>query len=50
MVEGPLSAFCPASVLQLHPQATVVLDEAAAAALSDKDYYRFVEEHQHLVS
>lgn len=50
MVEGPLSAFCPASVLQLHPQATVVLDQAAAAALSDKDYYRFVEEHQHLVS
>ena len=32
-VEGPLSASCPASVLQLHPHATVLLDEAAAARL-----------------
>ena len=28
-VEGPLTAMCPASVLQLHPHATVVVDEAA---------------------
>ena len=27
-VEGPLTAMCPASVLQLHPHATVVVDEA----------------------
>lgn len=40
MVEGPLSAFCPASVLQLHPRATVVLDPAAAAQLTMLDYYR----------
>ena len=33
-VEGPLAAICPASVLQLHPHATVVLDEAAAAGLA----------------
>ena len=33
-VEGPLTAMCPASVLQLHPHATVVVDEAAAAGLA----------------
>ena len=41
-VEGPLSASCPASVLQLHPHATVLLDEAAASALARLDYYREV--------
>lgn len=40
-VEGPLSASNPASAIQLHPHATVVLDEPAAAALSDLDYYRY---------
>ncbi|KQV07268.1 glucosamine-6-phosphate deaminase [Leifsonia sp. Root112D2] len=40
-IEGPLSASNPASAIQLHPHATVVLDEAAAAALSDRDYYRY---------
>jgi glucosamine-6-phosphate deaminase len=41
-VEGPLAAMCPASVLQLHPHATVVVDEAAAADLELADYYRSV--------
>jgi glucosamine-6-phosphate deaminase len=40
-VEGPLSASCPASVLQWHPRATVVLDEAAAAQLRHGDHYRY---------
>lgn len=39
-VEGPLSAICPASALQLHPHATVVIDEQAAAHLTLADYYR----------
>lgn len=39
-VEGPLAAVCPASVLQLHPHATVVLDDAAASRLRLADYYR----------
>lgn len=39
-VEGPLSAMCPASVIQLHRHATVVVDEAAAAQLTLADYYR----------
>jgi glucosamine-6-phosphate deaminase len=41
-VEGPVSASCPASVLQLHPHVSVVLDEAAAGRLVRADYYREV--------
>ncbi len=40
MVEGPVSAVCPASVLQLHPHASVLLDEEAAARLALADYFR----------
>lgn len=40
MVEGPLAAVCPASVLQCHPRATIICDEAAAAHLKYRDYYR----------
>ena len=40
LVEGPVSASCPASVLQLHPHATVLLDDAAAGELQLADYYR----------
>ena len=40
LVEGPVSAMCPASVLQLHPHATVLLDEGAAGQLRLADYYR----------
>ncbi|WP_066522995.1 glucosamine-6-phosphate deaminase [Curtobacterium ammoniigenes] len=39
-VEGPLTAMVPASALQLHPRATVIVDEAAAARLTLTDYYR----------
>jgi glucosamine-6-phosphate deaminase len=39
-VEGPVTAMCPASALQLHPHATVVLDEAAASRLRLAPYYR----------
>jgi glucosamine-6-phosphate deaminase len=39
-VEGPVSASCPASVLQLHPHATVIVDEAAAGRLKLADYFR----------
>lgn len=44
MVEGPVGAFCPASVLQSHPNATVVLDPAAASDLTLVDYYREAQE------
>lgn len=45
-LEGPLSAACPASVLQLHPHATIVVDEPAAAQLRFADYYREAYEHK----
>lgn len=38
-LEGPLTASCPGSVIQLHPDAIVVLDEAAASLLTHRDYY-----------
>ena len=41
-VEGPVSASCPASVLQLHPHASVLLDDEAAAGLRRADHYREV--------
>jgi len=39
MMEGPVSAMCPASILQMHERVTVLLDEAAAAGLRNRDYY-----------
>jgi glucosamine-6-phosphate deaminase len=41
-VEGPLSASCPASVLQLHRHSTMLLDEAAACRLARAEYYKEV--------
>ena len=46
MIEGPLASVCPASALQLHPAATVVVDEAAAAKLQLHEYYQHAEAHQ----
>ncbi|WP_339617616.1 glucosamine-6-phosphate deaminase [uncultured Gilvimarinus sp.] len=42
-VEGPLTAACPASALQLHPDAVIIIDEAAASQLSDTDFYKHIE-------
>ncbi|MEU6852582.1 glucosamine-6-phosphate deaminase [Actinacidiphila alni] len=39
-VEGPVAAVVPASALQLHPHATVVVDEAAASELKLASYFR----------
>lgn len=39
-VEGPVTAMCPSSALQLHPHVTAVLDEEAAAGLTLAPYYR----------
>ncbi len=38
-VEGALSAMCPASVLQMHQRATIIIDRAAASQLEQLDYY-----------
>ncbi len=39
LVEGPISAFSPASILQMHKNAIIVIDEAAAGRLKLRDYY-----------
>lgn len=44
--EGPITAMNPASILQMHPVAKVVLDEAAASKLTKSDYYRWVYERK----
>ncbi len=46
MVEGPVTSRVPASVLQHHPNATVVIDRAAAGGLADRDYYESAERLQ----
>jgi len=40
MAEGPLSANCPASALQLHEKTAVLADPSAASLLKNKDYYQ----------
>jgi glucosamine-6-phosphate deaminase len=42
MVEGPITASCPASALQFHRHVTVVLDEQAASQLQLRAYYSHV--------
>ena len=49
-VEGPVTSMCPASVLQLHPRVTVVLDRDAASDLRHVDYYEYVFAHQREVA
>ena len=41
-VEGSITAYCPASVLQLHPKVSVIIDREAAGLLKRKEYYNFV--------
>jgi len=43
-IEGPISASVSASALQLHPDVVFILDEEAAYALTQRDYYRRVLE------
>lgn len=40
-IEGPVTASCTGSAIQLHPRATVIADEAAAAKFDNAEYYRF---------
>jgi glucosamine-6-phosphate deaminase len=45
-VEGPITAMISASALQLHPRCKVVLDEAAASALTQRDYYDWIFQNE----
>lgn len=43
MVEGPVSAWCPASMLQMHPACVVIVDEDAAGHLSNPAFFKHIE-------
>lgn len=43
-IEGPVSAGCTASALQLHPNVMYFIDEAAASKLKMKDYYKWIQD------
>lgn len=45
-VEGPITAMVSASALQLHPRCKIVLDEEAAGALSQREYYDWVFQNE----
>ncbi|MCW8831895.1 MAG: glucosamine-6-phosphate deaminase [Colwellia sp.] len=44
MITGSLSAMCPASALQMHENAIVLLDKAAASQLADQEYYQWAND------
>jgi glucosamine-6-phosphate deaminase len=44
-VEGPISSMISATALQLHPECTVILDEAAGSRLKGLDHYRRIFEN-----
>lgn len=46
LVEGPVSARWPATVLQMHPHVSVLLDPAAGSRLELADYYRTTWTHK----
>ena len=46
MVEGPLAARCPASILQMHMNATIVIDRDAARLLNDVAFYEYIEQER----
>ena len=45
-VEGPITAMISASALQLHPRCKVVIDEEAASALTQREYYDWVFQNE----
>lgn len=44
MVEGPVSAWCPASALQMHPATVVIVDEEAASDLTNPGFFKHIEQ------
>lgn len=42
MVEGPVTAEVPASIVQMHPRVQILVDEAAASRLKRRDYWKWV--------
>jgi glucosamine-6-phosphate deaminase len=45
-VEGPVTSMITASALQMHPDATVFVDEEAASELKMRDYYEWIQKNK----
>jgi glucosamine-6-phosphate deaminase len=50
IVEGPVSSMWPGSILQHHPHATIIVDEAAASELTLVDYYKHTYDNKKVVA
>ncbi|MEZ9594120.1 glucosamine-6-phosphate deaminase [Shewanella sp. 10N.261.52.F9] len=50
MITGPLNAMCPASALQLHQHAVIIIDKAAASELTEQDYFLWADKEQRKVT
>ncbi len=46
LVEGPITSQVTASALQMHPKATVIIDEPASSDLNRVDYYKWTYENR----
>lgn len=46
LAEGPITSQVTASALQMHPNATVIIDEGAASKLKRVDYYKWTYENK----
>jgi glucosamine-6-phosphate deaminase len=45
-VEGAISSMVPASILQMHQRAIIIVDEEAASELSKRDYFKWVYDNK----
>ena len=45
-VEGPVTSMISASALQLHPRCTIIVDEAAASQLENREYYHWIFQNE----
>jgi len=43
MIEGPVTSMITASALQMHPDANIFIDEPAAAKLTMREYYDWIQ-------
>jgi glucosamine-6-phosphate deaminase len=45
-VEGPITSMISATAMQLHPHATVIVDQEAAARLEQTEYYQWIFDNE----
>lgn len=50
MITGPVSAMCPASILQMHENVVIIVDKDAASELENQEYFQFAEQQNTLIS